>query len=74
MTDKMAPNWIMTVKALTKGVLSTPKRLWAIIMWPVLDTGRNSVSPSTIAMMTVCRISISYLAGWSVSLGLRTIA
>ena len=55
----MAPNCIITVNALTKGVLSTPNRLYAIIMCPVEDTGKNSVSPSTMAMMTVSNKSIS---------------
>ena len=54
----MAPNWIITVKAFTNGVLSIPSTLWAIIMCPVEDTGRNSVSPSTIAMITVCNQSM----------------
>ena len=44
---------MMKVNALTNSVLSTPRMFWAIIMWPVEDTGRNSVSPSTMAMMTV---------------------
>ena len=52
-TERMAPNCMMKVKAFTNSVLSTPSTFWAIIMCPVDDTGRNSVSPSTIAMMTV---------------------
>jgi hypothetical protein len=50
----------MKVKAFTKSVLSTPKRFWAIIMWPVDDTGRNSVNPSTMAMMMVSNAVIPY--------------
>jgi hypothetical protein len=52
-TDRIAPNCIITVNAFTKGVLSTPNKLWAIIIWPVEETGRNSVKPSTMAMIIV---------------------
>jgi hypothetical protein len=51
----MAPNWMIIVNAFTKGVLSTPSRFCVIIMCPVEDTGRNSVSPSTIAMIIVSK-------------------
>ena len=54
MTERMAPNWMMTVKALTNlSWISTPSKFSTIIMWPVLDTGKNSVSPSTIEIMIV---------------------
>ena len=55
----MAPNWIITVKALTKGVLCIPIAPSVMIMWPVDETGKNSVKPSTIAITSACHQVIS---------------
>ncbi len=55
-TERMAPNWMMNVKAWTKASpCCTPIRFCVMIMCPVEDTGRNSVNPSTMEMMMVCR-------------------
>src|SRR6516165_6981706 len=43
----MAPNWISTAKVLPKSSSSKPKKCWTRSRWPVEDTGRNSVRPST---------------------------
>ena len=49
----MAPNWMIAVKAVTAGSSTgCPSSFSAMVRWPVLDTGRNSVSPSTIPRMT----------------------
>src|SRR5882724_3167623 len=43
----MAPNWISTAKVLPKSSSSKPKKRCTSRRWPVEDTGRNSVRPST---------------------------
>src|SRR2546430_15224520 len=43
----MAPNWISTAKVLPKSSSSKPKKRCTSNRWPVEDTGRNSVRPST---------------------------
>src|SRR5262245_58665720 len=43
----MAPNWIRIAKVLPKSSSSKPKKRWTRSRWPVEDTGRNSVRPST---------------------------
>lgn len=45
----MAPSWMATRKVLRKGSSSTgrPRRWKSRVRWPVEETGRNSVSPST---------------------------
>jgi hypothetical protein len=45
-----------TVKSLVNSSFSIPIRLLAIIMCPVEETGRNSVMPSTIAIIIACTI------------------
>ena len=52
-TDKIAPNLIFTVKSLTKLSGSIPSSFWVIIIWPVEETGKNSVIPSTMAIIMV---------------------
>ena len=45
----MAPIWITAVNAVTDGSSTwSPSHFSAMVRWPVLETGRNSVSPSTI--------------------------
>ena len=46
--------------ALTNSVLSTPNKFWVIIMCPVEDTGKNSVNPSTMAIIMVSNILMSF--------------
>lgn len=50
-----------TVNNFTKAVDSIPKREVAIIICPVEDTGKNSVSPSMIAKTNVSNKFIYYL-------------
>ena len=46
----------MTTKySLVKGVAGMPSSAEAIIMCPVLETGKNSVMPSTIARSSACQ-------------------
>ena len=47
---------MIKVNALTNSVLSTPKTFCVMIMCPVDDTGKNSVKPSTMAMMMVSQM------------------
>jgi hypothetical protein len=42
-----------TVNSFIKAVDSIPKIAVAMIMWPVEETGKNSVNPSTIARINV---------------------
>lgn len=58
----MAPNCMMMVNALTKSEFSTPNRFSAISICPVDETGKNSVKPSTMDIIMVCRRVISALA------------
>ena len=50
-TDKILPNWMETMNIFTKASSCIPKNELVNIMWAVEDTGKNSVKPSTIAMM-----------------------
>jgi hypothetical protein len=52
----IAPNWMMAVNAVTAS-LSTclPSSFSATVRCPVLETGRNSVSPSTTPSTTLSR-------------------
>src|SRR5262245_27823685 len=43
----MVPNWIRIAKVLPKSSSSKPKKRCTSSRWPVEDTGRNSVRPST---------------------------
>ena len=44
----IAPNWMIAVKAVTAASSTlSPSIPSAIVRCPVLDTGKNSVSPST---------------------------
>ena len=56
---------MLTVHAFTNSVLSTPNRACAIIIWPVEDTGKNSVSPSTMAIIIVSNKLIYNKIIWS---------
>ncbi len=48
----MAPIWITAVYAVIAGsLISSPRAFSTMVRWPVLETGRNSVSPSTIPRM-----------------------
>ncbi len=51
MTAMMAPGWIATSNAFMTSESGRPSSDWVRIRWPVDDTGRNSVSPSTMPMM-----------------------
>ena len=67
-TERIAPNCIIKVKAFTNSLLSTPNIFCVIIMCPVDDTGRNSVNPSTIAIIIVSNILIIFPLCWVVIL------
>ena len=48
----IAPNWMITVNAVTAGLsVCMPSSASAMVRWPVLETGRNSVRPSTMPRM-----------------------
>ncbi len=49
-TARMAPSWMITSKLSAFGPVN-PRRWPARIRWPVEETGRNSVSPSTMPRM-----------------------
>ncbi len=51
-TAAIAPIWMTAVNAVTAGSsMERPSSFSAIVRWPVLETGRNSVSPSTMPRM-----------------------
>src|SRR3954447_25832150 len=55
MTAKIAPTWITAVKAVTESEsVCRPRIRSVMVRWPVLDTGRNSVSPSTTPSTAAC--------------------
>jgi len=47
---RIAPSWMMTLKAAHFSA-SKPRSSVARIRWPVEETGRNSVTPSTMPRM-----------------------
>jgi hypothetical protein len=53
-TERMAPNWITISNNFVKGLLAVSKNADAMAIWPVEDTGRNSVIPSMMARMMAC--------------------
>src|SRR3954453_6551678 len=56
---RIAPNWMMTLNA-AHFCASKPRSSVARIRWPVEETGRNSVTPSTMPrMMAITRIGTS---------------
>src|SRR5690606_25826820 len=52
----MAPNWMATVNILVKESSAMPIREEPMIMCPVDDTGKNSVTPSMMARITDSRM------------------
>jgi len=58
-TDRIAPNCIAMVNVFVKGSEAIPKNDDTMIMWPVDETGRNSVSPSTMAKMIASKIDMN---------------
>ena len=59
-TARMAPTWMIAVNAVTPGSSTfSPRSPSAMARWPVLDTGRNSVTPSR---MPSGRASIRFMA------------
>src|ERR1700733_7927595 len=48
----MAPSWISTTKLSQKAPSPRPKKRFTSSMWPVEETGKNSVMPSTMPRMT----------------------
>ena len=54
----MAPNCIAMVNSFTNGSAAIPINELAMIMCPVDDTGKNSVSPSIIARIITWMIFI----------------
>ena len=54
-TARMAQSWMMIANALPRPSF-TPRKSSAMFRWPVLDTGRNSVSPSRMPRMTACQM------------------
>src|SRR5438309_1220384 len=55
MTARMAPSWMMISKAAARGP-TNPSAWPARIRWPVDETGRNSVAPSTNPRMIAARM------------------
>ena len=52
----MAPIWMTAVKAVTpSSSIGSPRIFSVIVRCPVLETGRNSVSPSTTPRTTASR-------------------
>src|SRR5436305_446505 len=66
----MAPSWITISNTLPGGPwkLSTSS---ARMMWPVEDTGKNSVRPSTTPISTVFQISVRSIGSILETLGAR---
>ena len=60
--ERMAPSWMTTRNiSLNAGVMSMWMNSSASIMWPVLETGSHSVSPSMIPKMIAFKMS--HMAG-----------
>jgi len=52
MTAAIAPIWMTAVNPVTAGSSTcSPRTCSAIVRWPVLEIGRNSVRPSTMPRM-----------------------
>ena len=59
-TAAIAPTWITAVKPVIAGSsICRPSIFDTMVRWPVLDTGRNSVRPSTMPRMMASQIVIS---------------
>jgi hypothetical protein len=60
----MAPNWMATMNDLVNAFCSggRPNNFSVMIMWPVEEIGRNSVSPSTnpIMIASIILIAVNY--------------
>ena len=54
----MAPNWIITLKAFENSGGSSFTNSFTKIRWPVDDTGKNSVTPSTMERIKTFKNSI----------------
>jgi hypothetical protein len=54
----MAPNWMATSNSLVKSLSPMPNKELAMIICPVEEIGKNSVSPSTTAMIIASKIFI----------------
>ena len=55
-TAAIAPIWMTAVYAVIAGSSTgSPSHFSTMVRWPVLETGRNSVSPSTMPKMTASR-------------------
>ena len=52
------------VKSFVKSSWAIPKKDDAIIMWPVEETGKNSVIPSIIARIIACKVFIYAFFGF----------
>jgi hypothetical protein len=52
------------VKSFVKSSLAIPKKEEAIIMWPVEETGKNSVIPSITARIIACNVFIYAFFGF----------
>jgi hypothetical protein len=59
----MAPSWMQIVNSFTKGVDSIPRRAEVMIMCPVDEIGRNSVNPSTIAIINASKYVMKLFYG-----------
>jgi hypothetical protein len=56
-----------TVKVLVKGSEAIPNKEDTMIMWPVDETGKNSVSPSTMAKIIASKNDMKlFFLLWSV--------
>src|SRR5258708_17392604 len=66
----MAPSW-MTISKTLPGGPSKLRTVSARMMWPVEDTGRNSVMPSTMPISTVFHSSVRSIRSILEALGAR---
>ena len=65
-TERMAASCITTSNISVKGVEATPISGLVNFMWAVLEIGKNSVIPSTIAMMIAWIMLIVCSIGFAV--------
>ncbi len=57
---RIAPTWMIAVNAVGPGpVICIPMSFSVIVRWPVEETGRNSVSPSTMPRTMACHSTIT---------------
>ena len=59
-TERIAPSCMQMVNSFTNGSVAIPITEEPIIIWPVEETGKNSVNPSMMARIKACKKLINF--------------